>query len=126
MSAAAQMPVLRCLIVDDSVPFLDAARSLLEREGFAVVGVASTGAEALKQAMKLQPDVTLVDIDLGTESGFDVARSLDAYSDRLFSRVILLSTHSERDFAELIEESPADGFLAKSELSAGGIYQLLA
>jgi len=56
---------LRCLIVDDSRRFLEAARSLLEREGIAVVGVASTSAEALRRAEELKPDVALVDVDLG-------------------------------------------------------------
>src|SRR3712207_6961431 len=40
--------------------------------------------------------------------------------------VILISTHAEQDYAELIEASPAVGFLAKSALSAGAIRDLLA
>jgi CheY-like chemotaxis protein len=67
---------LRCLIVDDNGAFLDAARLLLEREGVTVVGVASSIAEALRQARALLPDVSLVDIGLGEESGFDLARLL--------------------------------------------------
>ena len=68
--------MLRCLIVDDNASFLDAATNLLEREGLDVVGVASTSDEALRQAEELRPDVVLVDIMLGTESGFDLARRL--------------------------------------------------
>jgi two-component system nitrate/nitrite response regulator NarL len=60
---------LRCLIVDDSPQFLRVARALLEREGIAVVGVASTSAEALRRVEELAPDVTLLDVDLGGESG---------------------------------------------------------
>jgi two-component system nitrate/nitrite response regulator NarL len=56
---------LRCLLVDDSPRFLDAARGLLERQGIKVVGVASTSAEALQQATELRPDIALLDIDLG-------------------------------------------------------------
>jgi CheY-like chemotaxis protein len=67
---------MRCLIVDDSPHFLDAARGLLERQGFTVIGVASTSAEALQRAQELHPDVTLVDIDLGGESGLELARRL--------------------------------------------------
>jgi len=44
---------LRCLIVDDSPRFLDAAHSLLERQGIMVGGVAATSAEALRQAAEL-------------------------------------------------------------------------
>jgi CheY-like chemotaxis protein len=69
--------MLHCLIVDDNRRFLDAARSLLESQGMAVVGVASTGVDALTQIERLRPDVALLDIDLGGESGFDLARRLD-------------------------------------------------
>ena len=65
---------LRCLIVDDSAPFLEAASKFLEREGITMVGAASTSADALERAQELRPDVALVDIDLGQESGFDLAR----------------------------------------------------
>src|SRR4029453_9405378 len=64
---------LRVLIVDDSTHFLRAARTLLEREGVHVVAEASTSAEAIEHARSLRPDVTLIDIDLGDENGFDLA-----------------------------------------------------
>jgi DNA-binding NarL/FixJ family response regulator len=110
---------LRCVIVDDNPSVLIAARGLLEREGISVVGVAANSAEALDAVAELRPDVVLVDIDLGGESGFDLARRLDGAS------VILISTHAERDYADLIEASPAVGFLAKSELSASAIRAVL-
>jgi DNA-binding NarL/FixJ family response regulator len=117
--------MLRCLIVDDSRHFLDAARGLLERQGMAVVGMASTGAEALRRVEELRPDVTLVDIDLGDESGFEVARQLQYDSGRTRAPVILISTHAEQDYADLIAASPAIGFLPKSVLSAAAIRDLL-
>jgi len=75
------MPI-RCLIIDDNKSFLDAARMLLEREGLIVAGVASTVDEGLRQAASLRPDVALVDISLGEESGLELARRLaeDRYS----------------------------------------------
>ncbi len=114
--------MLRCLIVDDNPHFLDAARGLLEREGVAVVGVASTGAEAIERIQELSPDVTLLDIDLGGESGFEVARRLHQQA---ASPVILISTYAEEDYADLIAASPALGFLAKSALSASAVRDLL-
>jgi CheY-like chemotaxis protein len=116
---------VRCLIVDDSLRFLDAARGLLEGEGIAVVGVASTGAEAVERVELLRPDVVLVDIDLGRESGFDVARRLHREGPLAPSRIILISTHAEQDYADLIVASPVVGFLAKSDLSASAIRDLL-
>jgi DNA-binding NarL/FixJ family response regulator len=119
-------PMLRCLIVDDSSRFLDAARGLLERQGITVVGVASTGAEALQRAGELRPDVTLVDIDLGGESGLELARRLHGQAGPAPAPVILISTHAEQDYAELIAASPAIGFLPKTALSAAAIRDLLA
>jgi DNA-binding NarL/FixJ family response regulator len=110
-----------CLIVDDSVEFLQAARSLLEREGLAVVGVAATSSDALQRIGELRPEIVLVDIDLGGESGFEVARRIAKAAP---TSVILISTHAETDFAELIAESPAAGFISKSELSAHAIHRL--
>ena len=112
----------RCLIVDDNAAFLQAASSLLAGEGLTVVGCASTIAEALALAGDLDPDVILVDIVLGPESGFELVRRLAAAETR--ATVILVSTHSEADFAELIAEAPAAGFVPKSELSATAIREL--
>jgi DNA-binding NarL/FixJ family response regulator len=118
--------MLRCLIVDDSPRFLDAARGLLERQGISVVGVASTSAEALACSAELRPDVTLVDIDLGGESGLELARRLHGGVGSGSGPVILISTHAEQDYAELIAASPAVGFLPKTALSAEAIRGLLA
>jgi CheY-like chemotaxis protein len=113
---------LSCLIVDDSLEFLEVARSLLEREGVAVVGVAATASDALQQIGELRPQVVLVDIDLGGDSGFEVARRIAKVAP---TSVVLISTHAEDDFAELIAQSPAAGFISKSELSAHAIQRLI-
>jgi DNA-binding NarL/FixJ family response regulator len=110
------MPI-RCLIVDDNQRFLDAARLLLEREGIAVVGVATTSTDALRLEGELRPDVVLVDIRLGDESGFDLAR-------RLSSPVILVSTHAESEYAEQIAASPVVGFIPKAQLSGSAVLRL--
>ena len=114
---------MRCLIVDDSADFIDAARGLLECEGITVVGVASTSADALRSFEELRPDVTLVDINLGGESGFELAEQLHLAGGP--SPVILISTHAAQDFADMIESSPAVGFLSKSALTCGAIHDLV-
>ncbi|HJY61356.1 MAG TPA: response regulator transcription factor [Streptosporangiaceae bacterium] len=113
----------RCLLVDDNDAFLETASLLLQREGLTVVGVASTIAQALRQARALRPDLILVDIGLGDESGFDLAQLLAR--DGLNAEVILISTGAEEDYAEMIDDSPAVGFLPKSDLSRHGISQIL-
>ena len=117
---------MRCLIVDDSPRFLAAARGLLERQGISIVGVASNSADALQRAGELRPDVTLLDIDLGGESGLELARRLHDQAGLVPVPVILISTHAEQDYAELIAASPAIGFLPKTALSGDAIRGLLA
>jgi CheY-like chemotaxis protein len=119
------MPV-RCLIVDDNQEFLRAARELLEREGISVVGVAVTGAEARESCHELQPDVALVDIDLGADNGFDLARQLADREGPGLPSVILTSIYAEDDFAEMIADSPALAFLPKAGLSGPAIRNILA
>jgi DNA-binding NarL/FixJ family response regulator len=108
--------------VDDSVEYVKAARSLLEREGVEVAGVAATSSDALQRVGELRPQVVLVDIDLGADSGFEVARRIAGTGP---TSVILISTHAEDEFAEMIAESPAAGFISKSELSADAIERVV-
>jgi CheY-like chemotaxis protein len=114
------------VIVDDNAPFLDAARDLLARQGINVVGLATTLAEAIQRADELHPDVMLVDIELGREDGFEVARRVTQAAGSDTPRVVLISTHAEDDLAELVASSPAVGFLSKSDLSRSAIDRLLA
>jgi DNA-binding NarL/FixJ family response regulator len=116
---------LRSLIVDDDASFIEASRALLERQGISVVGVAMTAADGLQGVRDLEPDVVLVDINLGADSGFDLTRQLADGGVPAAPKVILISTHSEEDFADLIAESPALGFVAKSDLSAHAIEDLV-
>jgi DNA-binding NarL/FixJ family response regulator len=114
---------VRCLIVDDNASFLAAARKLLEGDGITVVGVASSSAEAVRLVDELRPDVTLVDIDLGTESGFELVERLHQVGAP--SAAILISAHSAEDFDDPIANSSAVGFVAKSDLSSDAIRDLL-
>ncbi len=88
------------------------------------MGVASSIAGALRQARALRPEVILVEIGLGDESGFDLARIL-AQDGQGGADVILISTGAEVDYRDLIDESPAAGFLPKPELSARAISRIL-
>ena len=104
---------------------MEAAGALLEREGLTVVGAASTSADALQQVANLRPDVVLVDVFLGEESGLELARQLMNGSPDLSATVILISTHAQDDLEDLIAASPAAGFLPKAELSANAILEIV-
>jgi len=118
---------LRCVIVDDNPHFIEAAVNLLECDGITVVGSATSSAEALQLVDELCPDVTLVDVDLGTESGFELAEQIhrrDA-SGAMQPPIILISAHSEQDFADTVAASSAMGFVPKVSLSARLIREML-
>lgn len=114
---------LRCVIVDDNDDFLRVAQTVLERDGMTVVGTAHNSVEAVKYAQLLRPDVVLIDIRLGLESGFEAARRLADMGKSAL--LIMISTHAREEYAELIAESPAIGFLPKEELSAAAIRRIL-
>jgi DNA-binding NarL/FixJ family response regulator len=122
---AGLMP-LRCLIVDDNASFREEMRGLLAEQGLDVVGEAGSGAEAIRQIAELGPDVALIDIDLGEESGLELARRLrERPGGAAVPHLILISTHDEAEYADLIDASSAIGFLAKTDLSAATIRQML-
>jgi CheY-like chemotaxis protein len=117
-----QATALRVVIVDDNRLFLDAARDVLEREGASVLGVASTGRDALSLVAQLQPDAVLVDVDLGEESGFDLAERIAAAGS---THVVMISAYPESELVDLIAASPAAGFVSKAELSATAVVDAL-
>jgi two-component system, NarL family, nitrate/nitrite response regulator NarL len=116
---------LRALIVDDNAQFLEVARALLERQGMTIVAVASNGEEARRRLDDARPDVVLVDIDLGAESGLDLVSSIAPADRRDRPYVILISAYPEDDVVDLLDASPALGFVSKSSLSATAIQALL-
>src|SRR3954447_23585372 len=87
----ALMPI-RCLIVDDNSGFRQAMGGLLEEQGLEVVGGAASAAEALQQIAELRPDLALIDIDLGPDSGLALATRLSQTPGPV-PDVILISTH---------------------------------
>ena len=113
---------MRCLIVDDSEEFLASARRLLESQGLEIVAAATSGADAVRLAGELAPDVALVDVELGGEDGFSVARELQA---RLpATRVALISSYSPEDLPSLRLDTRRVTFLPKTGLGAGAIADL--
>ena len=124
MRCDAETVSLRYLIVDDSEQFLQAASASLSRNGIEVVGTATNSATAHERVEALRPDVVLVDVDLGDESGFELVVELADAFPYLESHIVLISTRAEDDYSDLVEASPAVGFISKSELTASAILAL--
>jgi DNA-binding NarL/FixJ family response regulator len=114
-----------CIIVDDNNRFLDAARTVLEEDGITVLGVASTGAEAMVRVDELRPDITLIDICLGEESGLSLADRIATRSDGHRTAIVLISTYPASDLDEMTQGCSAEAFLPKSDLSGRAIRAIL-
>jgi DNA-binding NarL/FixJ family response regulator len=111
------------LIVDDHPSFRATARMLLEAEGYTVVGEAPDGASALSAAIRLRPDLVVLDVNLPDIDGFDVAARLT--SEEGAPAVVLVSSRDGRDFGPLISRSGARGFISKADLSGDALKQLV-
>jgi DNA-binding NarL/FixJ family response regulator len=111
------------LIVDDHPSFRATARTLLELEGYRVVGEAADGASAVEEAHRLQPELVLLDVQLPDTDGFAVAERL--LGDEHAPAVILTSSRDAADFGPLVAQSGARGFVPKSELSGAALAALL-
>lgn len=113
----------RVLVVDDHPSFRACARRLLTSEGFDVVGEAADGAAALTLAFELSPDLVVLDVQLADSDGFEVAARLLARIPKL--KIVLVSSRDRCAYGKAVESSGAAGFVAKSELSAATLEQLL-
>ena len=114
---------LRVLIVDDHPGFRARARALLESEGFEVVGEAGSGADGVRTARELAPDVVLLDIQLPDTDGFAVASTVTGEDGGV--QVVLTSSRDGSDFGALVGSCGARGFIAKAELSGTRVAALL-
>ena len=111
------------LIVDDHAGFRSWTRSLLEAEGFRVVGETADGGSALTAARDLRPDLVLLDVMLPDASGFAVAERLAALAHP--PRVVLVSTREARDYGDVIGHSAAAGFISKPDLSGPRLREVI-
>jgi CheY-like chemotaxis protein len=110
------------LIVDDHAGFRTSARRLLEAEGFAVVGEAADGAEALAAVDRLAPDLVLLDLHLPDLGGDEVLRRLLADPVTAGVPVVVFSADATRRQAEELLGAGARAYITKP-ISVG---QLLA
>jgi|SRR5882672_174694 len=109
------------LIVDDHAAFRASARTLLQDEGFEVVGEAEDGRSGIEFARALDPDLVLLDVALPDLSGLEVAERLAESR----SKVVLVSSRDTRDFGARFRKTGALGFIPKDDLSAETLKELL-
>ena len=108
--------MIEVLVVDDQAPFRVAARGLVGRvEGFAVVGEAATGEEAVALAAELAPALVLMDIKLPGIDGLEATRRILATAPGTV--VVLLSTYQPDDLPAGALDVGAAGYLRKEDLT---------
>jgi DNA-binding NarL/FixJ family response regulator len=112
------------LIVDDHPSFRASARRMLEAGGYAVVGEAADGAEAIIAAGALEPDLVLLDVQLPDLNGFEVAERLAMLGDGR-PQVVLTSSRDLAEYGDDVAASPVRGFIPKSELSGEALAELV-
>lgn len=107
---------LRILIADDHALVRRGARAVLKaQDGWRVVGEAANGREAVEKAIKLKPDVAVVDLSMPEVDGVEVARQIrDAVPD---TKVLVLTMHESDQMVRRALEAGARGYLLKSDFS---------
>ena len=114
---ASPPPPLRVLVADDQELVRAGFRLILEAAGFAVVGEAADGAEAVALAAAERPDVVLMDIRMPVMDGLTATRQLtapDTGDPRHWApKVVILTTFDLDDYVYEALRSGASGFLLK-------------
>jgi DNA-binding NarL/FixJ family response regulator len=110
------------VIVDDHEPYRRSARTLLELDGYRIVGEAEDGAAALEVVERTRPDVVLLDIELTDMSGLEVAERLAGGE----ARIVLVSSRDQQDLGRRARRCGAVGFIPKDELSGERLAAVLS
>ena len=103
----------RIMLADDHPMFRQGLRSLLEKDGFEVVGEASNGHEATRMARKLNPNVAVLDLGMPMLNGVDAAR--DIYKRSPETQVVLLTMYEDDAYVLEALRAGMHGYLRKTQ-----------
>lgn len=124
------MSKIRILLADDHQAVLEHVRVLLG-EDFDIVGAVNNGREAVVAALRLNPDVLVIDISMPDVNGLQAAHQLQVAKQP--TKVVFLTVHTGQDFVTAALSAGASGYVTKSDVAtdlipaihevlAGGIY----
>ncbi len=107
---------VRVLLVDDHAILRDSLRAFLSfQPDIQVIGEAADGIEAIQEALRLQPDLILLDMAMPQMGGLDVTQRLKQDLPRC--KILILSQYDDADYVLPILRAGADGYVLKK---AGG------
>jgi DNA-binding NarL/FixJ family response regulator len=108
--------IIRVVIADDhEIIRLSIRRAFTAAPEIKIVGEAKNGREAMDCVNRFSPDVLLLDIEMPEMNGMDVIKSLTKQGG-LRMRIIVVSSHIDKYFIELILEQGVSAYLTKDEL----------
>jgi len=104
---------VKILLADDHAMFRSGLRALLELEdGVEVVGEAGSGEEAVEKALKLRPDMVLMDVSMPGMNGLEATRRIAALE--IGVAVLVLTVHAEEEYLVPVVEAGGSGYLTKA------------
>jgi DNA-binding NarL/FixJ family response regulator len=103
---------MRILVVDDHALIRAGLSDALTKNGFEIIGEASSVAQALAMLNQYKPEITLVDINLGASSGIDLIEQ--AIASKSGSKFIVVTMHDDTATLETAKKAGATAFVTKS------------
>jgi two-component system, NarL family, response regulator NreC len=114
----------RLLLADDHVMMRDGLRTILNEEGFKVVGEASDGLEAVRLGQSLEADVAILDISMPLLNGIDAAREILRSSPK--TKIIILTMYTDDRYVLASLRAGISGFVLKSKASSSLVQAIHA
>jgi DNA-binding NarL/FixJ family response regulator len=107
---------VRVLIVDDHLLFAEALQVILDAEASVdVVGLATTGADGVRQAAELAPDVVLMDISMPGVDGHEATRRI--LEERPDTRILMVTGSDARQDVDAARIAGAAGYVTKDRIA---------
>lgn len=110
------------VIVDDNDAFRARARTLLDAEGYDVIGEAGDGAQGLRVLRELRPDLALLDVQLPDTDGFTLAERVREHDPA--TAIVIISTREAADYAGSVARCGALGFVSKADLCGRALREI--
>ncbi|MBI3530310.1 MAG: response regulator transcription factor [Betaproteobacteria bacterium] len=109
--------MVKVMLVDDSASFRMAAEQFVtEVCGVHVIGQADSGEAAVEMALRLRPEVILMDLAMGGINGIEAGRRIKAADETI--KIVILTLNNGREYRELAHSLALDGFVSKTDFTA--------